>query len=93
MVRSGAGRTVATVDAPDHAAQEDLKEMTTSVSMAAFNLAGTIEPKSLTKGALAPGASAEGDVYFEQDDRASEVVLRVFISNYAFDLPFSTPKR
>jgi hypothetical protein len=91
-VRSGTGRTIATIDAPDHAAEQEVKETTTSVSVAAFTVAGTIESKSLKEDPVAPGASVDGDVYFEQSDNAREVVLRVFISEYAFEIPFSTPK-
>ena len=91
-VRSGTGRTVATIDSPDVGAKEEMKQMATSVSRSAFEVAGTIESKALRKGSLAAGATAEGDVYFEQDKNARELVLKVFISDCGFELPFSIPK-
>jgi hypothetical protein len=92
-VRSGTGRTVATVDSPDPMAKQDVRDVTTAISNAAFSVARTVVPKSLQEGVVLPGSSVEGDVYFERSDRAQDLVLKVFLSDLGFEIPFSLPKR
>jgi hypothetical protein len=92
-VRSGTGRTVATVDSPDPVAKQDVRDVTTAITNAAFSVAGTVVPKSLKEGAVRPGSSVEGDVYFERSDKAQEIVLKVVLSDVGFEIPFSLSKR
>ncbi len=93
-IRSGAtGRTLATIEAPDPVAKQEVKEVASSMVSGSLNYAATVQPKSLKEGSLAPGASTEGDVWFEANDKARELVLRIFISDSAFEIPFTLPKR
>jgi hypothetical protein len=93
-VRSGVtGRAVATIDVPDPVARQDLKDATSSAVSGAIGYAATVESKSLKEAVLAPATSVEGDVWFESNDKAREVTLRVFISDSAFEIPFSLVKR
>lgn len=70
-----------------------MKDTTTAVFLAGIDVAGRVESNSLKEGPLAPGASVEGDVYFEQNNKALDLVLKVFIADSAFEIPFSLPKR
>ena len=93
-IRSGTtGPTVATIETPDPVVKQELKDARASTLSGAFNYTATIENRSLKEVLLAPGAFAEGDVWFESNDKVREVVLRIFLSDYAFDIPFSLPKR
>jgi hypothetical protein len=56
---------------------------------AAADLAQRIEPESMPPGSLLPGMSVEGNVWFEENRYAREVVLRVSIADRAFDIPFT----
>jgi hypothetical protein len=91
-VRSGSGRTVATVDSPDPVAKQDVRNITTAITNAAVSVAGTVEPKSLKEGIVRPGSSVEGDVYFERSDKAQELVLKIVLSDVGFEIPFSLLK-
>jgi hypothetical protein len=92
-IRSGTtGPTVATIDGPDPVAKQELKDAQSAKLSGLFSYTATIQTRSLKEGLLAPGTFAEGDVWFERSDRVREVVLRIFLSNYSFDIPFSLPK-
>jgi hypothetical protein len=92
-VRSGTGRTVATVDSPDAVAKQDIRDITTGVRNAVISVAGAVEPRSLKEGSLPSGSAMEGDVYFERSDNARELVLKMVVSNLGFEIPFSLGKR
>jgi hypothetical protein len=92
-IRSASGKTVATVDSPDEAAKQSLNDATALVLHGGGSLAASIEPKSLKEGPLGPGASSEGNVYFESYNDAKDLVMRVFLSNLAFEIPFTLPGR
>lgn len=93
-VRSGnTGRAVATIDSPDQAAKQEIKDMYTQMQKWGYEYVKTIVPNSLTESTLAANAAVEGDVYFEMSDKAREVVLRVFLGDTAFEFPFSIPKK
>ena len=51
---------------------------------------GNVEPESIKQGPLLPGTAIEGNVYFEGNKYAREIVLRLSIGNRAFDIPFRT---
>ena len=93
-VRSGnTGRAVATIDTPDQAAKQEIKDMYGRMQQWGYEYAKTVVPNSLAETTLASKATVEGDVYFEMDDKARDVILRVFVADTAFDFPFSIPKK
>ena len=94
VIRSGStGRTIATVESPDQAAKQEIKDMYADMRQAGYGYANTIMPNSLRESMLTPSASVQGDVYFESNDSAREVVLRIFAGEVAFDIPFTVAKR
>lgn len=93
VVRSGTGRTVATIDSPDQTAKREIEEMYGRVTQAALQHSATIMPNSLKECQLRAGQMVEGDVYFEGSDKTRDVILRVFLGDSAFEIPFSIPKR
>jgi hypothetical protein len=58
-----------------------------------YQHSATIEEKALYEVNLPPNSIIEGNVYFQTDYKAREVVVRAFIGDFAFDFPFSLPKR
>lgn len=87
------GRTVATISTPDQEAKSEIKDMYGEIRKRGYEYAQTIIPNSLAESTLASGASVEGDVYFESSEKAREVILRAFIGEVAFDIPFTLPKK
>jgi hypothetical protein len=47
----------------------------------------------LIEGVVDPADKLEGEVYFQRCRGAREFLLRVFVGEYAFDIPFEAPKR
>ena len=92
-LQNGAGGTIATVDSPDPVAKKKMEDVAAMVSNGAVSLALTVEPKSLKAGMVLPGNSVEGDVYFEQSDKAQDLTLKVFLSDVAFEFPFTLARR
>jgi len=93
-VRSGStGRAIATIDTPDPVARQDVRNENASAVNSAIGCASTIQSKSLKEELLAPGSSIDGDVWFERNEKVRELVLRIFVSDSAFELPFSLARR
>lgn len=92
-IRSATGQTIATVDTPDALARQDMRDAVQTLTDTAFSIARNIEPRSLKEGDLPSGSSVEGDVYFERNDKARELVLRIVVADVGFEIPFSFPKR
>ena len=93
VIRSApSGRAVATIETPDPVAKQESRNLEAQVVNAGMTLSQQIEPKALKELLLSPGATAEGDVFFERDDYAREVVLKVFVGDILFQFPFNTPK-
>jgi hypothetical protein len=59
----------------------------------AYRHSATIKEKALYELKLPPNSIIEGNVYFQTDNKAREVVVRAFIGDFAFDFPFSLSKR
>jgi hypothetical protein len=59
-----------------------------STMRTALDDANSIPATALARLEVQPGQSVDGDVYFEIDSKAKEVVLRIFIAERAYDIPF-----
>ena len=55
-------------------------------------LARNIREAALNTVELKPGERAKGKVWFQDDRKAVEVVVRIPLGEFAFDVPFSIPK-
>jgi len=63
------------------------------IADAGYKVSQKVEPESMSPVMLSPGSSVEGNVYFEWDRDADEIVLRVPVTDdLAFDIPFSRMK-
>lgn len=63
------------------------------VADSGYKVSQKVEPDSMEAGMLLAGYSVEGNVWFEWDRDADEIVLRVPVSDdLAFDIPFSRMK-
>lgn len=56
------------------------------------SVAASVLTKTLNEGLLVPGATLEGDVYFEVNSKAQSVALRMNLSSLGFELPFALLK-
>jgi len=60
---------------------------------AASNRAADILQTYLIEGVVDSSDKLEGEVYFQRHRGARELMLRVVVGDYAFDIPFDAPKR
>ena len=56
-------------------------------------LARNIQETALRATELEPGQATKGTVWFQDDHKAMEVIVRVPFGDIAFDVPFSLRKR
>ena len=91
-VTSGAGNPIARIYSPDPVARQEIDKMAQIERDGAFQYSLLLLQKALQDGVVDPGASVEGDVYFESSSLAREATVRVFCGGYEYDLPFTVTR-
>jgi len=93
VIRSGeTGRELATIDIPDTTAKAQWDAQRDARIGSIMDFGRKIVEDALPRSELQPGHSVDGTVYFEMDSKPTEVLLRVFLANRAYDIPFIISK-
>jgi hypothetical protein len=94
VIRSGeTGRELATVETPDPSAKAEWNVQRYTRVGAVIDFGRDIVKNALPRSELQPGQSIDGAVYFEMNSKSTDVILRVFLANRAYDIPFAVSKK